>query len=272
VVSGTSSTTDLALFKPKVWVAKGATVDVALTARLLSNGNPLSGRTINFQVLIGAGTLSPASANTDSMGYARSSLHLAGLTTDVQGTACLAPGNNPCQSFYVVAVDSSLLHLETVQGGEQAIWVGQSFRPLQLRVTDSSTPANPVQGATVSVQGMMYLPTADDPIENNGDASSSNHTMQVVLGSFQNTKVSDANGLVTINPSNGGLYRPMELQMMVSAGTSANLQFAFQQLPATMTGSPGASTGRARVPAGSGIRPRRVGPAKPATVDDLGLR
>jgi hypothetical protein len=264
VVSGTSSATDLALFTPKVWVAKGATVDVPLTARLLSNGSPVSGRTINFQVLIGSGTLNPANANTDATGYARSSLRLTGLTTDVQGTACLAPSNNPCQSFYVVAVDSALLHLETVQGGEQAIWVGQSFRPLQLRVTDSSTPGNPVQGATVSLQGMMYLPTADDPVATNGDSAVSNHPMQVVLGSFQNSLVSDANGLVTINPSNGGLYRPVDLEIMVSAGTSANLQFAFQQLPAMMTETPGASTGRARAPAGTGT-PRKIGPVRPTS-------
>ena len=48
-VSGTSTATDLAIFTPKVRVAKGTTVDVPLTARLLSNGVPVSGSTINFQ-------------------------------------------------------------------------------------------------------------------------------------------------------------------------------------------------------------------------------
>jgi hypothetical protein len=52
-VSGTSSANDLAVSCPKVQVAQGATVDVPLTARLLANGAPVSGQTLNF--LIGLG-------------------------------------------------------------------------------------------------------------------------------------------------------------------------------------------------------------------------
>jgi len=38
VISGNATASDLSLFSPRVWVAKGATVDVPLTARLLSSG------------------------------------------------------------------------------------------------------------------------------------------------------------------------------------------------------------------------------------------
>jgi hypothetical protein len=192
------SAVDLAIFTPKVWVAKGATVDVPLTTRLLSNGSPESGSTINFQLLLGSGTLTVSSVRSDTAGYARSTLHLSGLSSDVQGTGCLAPSNNPCPPFYVVTVAQSVLRLEDVSGSQQAIWVGQSFQPLSLRVTDSSTPTNPVVGATVSIRGAM----------------------------------------------------------IVSTGTSAALQFDFQQLPATMTETPGASTGRARPPSAVGVQPR----------------
>jgi len=214
-VSGTSSATDLAIFTPKVWVAKGTTADVPLTARLLSNGMPVSGGTIN-------------------LGYARSTLHLSNLSSDVQGSACLAPANNPCQTFYVVAVAASSLRLESVSGSQQAIWVGQSFLPVSLRVTDSSTPANPVLGATVLVQGAMFLPGGDEAGENNGqnngEASSSNNAMQVVLGSFQSALVTDGNGIVSFMPSNGGLYRPLDVEVSASAGTTSLLQFDFQHL------------------------------------------
>ena len=252
-VSGTSSSTDLAIFTPKVWVAKGTTVDVPLTTRLLSNGSPVSGGTINFQVLLGSGTVTTPSVRTDSTGYARSTLHLSNLSSDVQGSACVAPANNPCQTFYVVSVAPAALRLENVAGSQQDIWVRQSFQPVSLRVTDSSTPVNPVLGATVSVQGAMFLPGGDEAGEsnaqNNGEASSSNIAMQVVLASFQITLVTDANGIVTFTPSNGGLYRPMDVDVSASAGTGALLQFDFQQLSAMMSGE-GASTGKARAPTG----------------------
>ena len=76
--------------------------------------------------------------------------------------------------------------------------------------------------------------------------------MQVVLGSFQSTLVSDSNGIVSFVPSNGGLYRPLDVQVSASAGTSAVVQFEFQQLPAIMAGDEGASTGKARLPAVGG--------------------
>ena len=272
-VSGTSSATDLAIFTPKVWVAKGTTVDVPLTTRLLSNGIPVSGGTINFQVLLGSGMVTSPAVSTDATGYARSTLRVSNLSSDVQGSACLAPANNPCQTFYVVAVALPVLRLENVSGSHQAIWVGQTFQPVSLRVTDSSTPANPVLGATVLVQGAMFLPGGDEQGENNGqnngEASSSNHAMQVVLGSFQNTLVTDSNGIVGFTPSNGGLYRPMDVEVSASAGTAASLQFDFQQLPPMMTGDEGASTGKARLPAGAGTRFRSIAPGKPPSADTL---
>jgi hypothetical protein len=164
----------------------------------------------------------------------------------------VAPANNPCQTFYVVAVAPSSLRLENVSGSQQAIWVGQSFRPVSLRVADSSTPANLVLGATVVVQGAMFLPGGDEQGEtngqDNGEASRSNHAMQVVLGSFQSTLVTDGNGIVSFLPSNGGLYRPLDVEVSASAGTTSLLQFDFQQLPAMVTEDEGASTGKARLP------------------------
>jgi hypothetical protein len=249
-VSGTSSATDLSFFAPRVWAAKGATVDVSLTTRLLSNGVPVIGKTINCQVALGTASLSLGSVTTDSSGYARSTLHVPSLASDVQGTACLAPANNPCQSFYVLMMAPSSIGMENVSGSQQAIWVGQSFQPLWVRVTDSSNPPNPVLGASVTVQGMMFLPSNDELVENSGESASSNHAMMVLLGSSQRTLVSDGNGLVSMIPTNGGLYRPMDLELVLTTGTSAALRFDLQQLPGMMTAGAGASTGQARSPWG----------------------
>jgi hypothetical protein len=140
--------------------------------------------------------------------------------------------------------------MENVSRSQQAIWVGQSFQPLWVRVTDSSNPPNPVLGASVTVQGMMFLPSNDELVENSGESASSNHAMMVLLGSSQRTLVSDGNGLVSMIPTNGGLYRPMDLELVLTTGTSAALQFDLQQLPGMMTAGAGASTGQARSPWG----------------------
>ena len=243
VISGNATASDLSLFSPRVWVAKGATVDVPLTARLLSSGAPVSGKSINFQVLLGTGSLNPATATTDANGYARSTLHLSSLSSDVQGSACLAPANNPCQSFYVMSVAAASLKLENVSG----VAVGQAFQAVSVRVTDSSAPANPVLGAAVSLQQMMFLPSNEEAHENQGETSSSHNAMKVILGASQRTIVSNANGLVVFAPDNGNLYGPMEIQATVNAGTSAILQFDFQQLP-LLSPNTGASTGKARAP------------------------
>jgi IPT/TIG domain len=258
VVSGTASAADLSLFSSRLWVAQGATADVPLEARLLSNGVPVSGRTINFQIGIGPGSLSSGTAVTDGGGYARSTLHVSSLATDVQGTACLAPANNPCQTFYVVSVAASALRLEEVSGSLQAVSIGQGFQPVVARVADSSTPSNPVLGATVLFQTTLFLPVPDEPLENQGESSSSNHAMPVILGSSQSAMVSDGNGRVQLVPSTGGLNRALQVEIVAMAGANAQLQFELNALPPLAPITSGASTGVARVPPNSDGEERSV--------------
>ena len=243
-VSGTSSAKDLALLVPKVWVTQGAAVDVPLTARLLTNGVALSGQTLNWQIGIGSGNVSPASSTTDGDGYARSSVHLSNLTSDVQGTVCLAPGNNPCQTFYIMQVASSALKLQPVSGGLQSIRVGDGFQPVWVRVTNSATPPNPVMGARVTFQSMMFLPSSPSPVDG-GDGGSGQHPMKVLLGSSQAMPVSDANGLASLAPTTGGLSRPVDLEITATAGASTSLQYQLSVIP-PLSPSTGASTGMAR--------------------------
>ena len=248
-MNGTSSAKDIALFSPKVWAIQGATLDIPWTARLLSNGVPQSGQTLNWNIAIGSGTLAPASGTTDGGGYGRSTLHVTQLAGDVQGTVCVAPGNAPCQTFYVIQVLPSAIKLQPVSGSFQTIRVGQAFQPISVRVTNSATPPNPVTGVPVSFQSMIFLPDADEPVETSGgDDGSSQHAMKVLLGSSLTTPVSDRNGLVTLPVTTGGFSRPLEVEITASAGTATPLQFELPMLPA-ITPTPGGSTGRARRPA-----------------------
>jgi hypothetical protein len=66
---GVSSPVAISLFSPFAWIAQGATVDVALVARVLANGAPAGVSTVNYQVVKGMSTLSSASAMGTSMDW-----------------------------------------------------------------------------------------------------------------------------------------------------------------------------------------------------------
>jgi hypothetical protein len=110
-INGISSAKDLVLLTPKVWVAQGATIDIPFTARLLANSVPQSGQTLKWQIGIGSGMVTPSSGMTDGAGYGSTTVRVNNLSSDVQGTVCVSPGNNPCQTFYIVPVLSSVLKL-----------------------------------------------------------------------------------------------------------------------------------------------------------------
>jgi hypothetical protein len=59
----TSSAFDISLLSPFAWIAQGATLDLPLVARVLSNGSPVSGSTVTFQVMKGTGSVNPAKCN-----------------------------------------------------------------------------------------------------------------------------------------------------------------------------------------------------------------
>ncbi|MBZ5720859.1 MAG: IPT/TIG domain-containing protein [Acidobacteriia bacterium] len=231
-LQGTSSALDFALAAPYAFVAQGATLDASISGRVLANGVPLSGRTVNFQVAKGAGTLSAANANTDVNGYANTSLHLSALASDVQVSACVQPGSTPCQSFYVTAVPNSQLALEAVANTVQVMPVGHNFQPVTVRVTDSALVPNPVRGATVVFQSLVGRWTHASPIQwTVGDTVITRTPMPVILSSSQVSVPSDANGLATLQPSTGGIAGAVEIQGTATTGVST-LPFELQSFAA----------------------------------------
>jgi hypothetical protein len=180
---GISSPLDIVLLSPFAWIAQGATLDVPLTVRVLSNGTPLAGATVNYQLLKGSGTLSASTTVTDANGYSQTTLHLTTLTGDVTVSACVEPGDKPCQNFNAVAVALSSLKVEAVAGSRQVVPGGQAFQPLTVRVTDSATPPNPVRGADVRFESIIGRPPKNAPIVVVGDDIIGRNPMPVILGS-----------------------------------------------------------------------------------------
>ncbi|HEX3352378.1 MAG TPA: IPT/TIG domain-containing protein [Terriglobales bacterium] len=239
---GVSSALDLSLASPFAWIAQGATVDVALSARLLSNGAPMSG-TVNYQVVKGSGALSSSAASSDSNGFAKSTLHVASLAGDVQVSACVAPANKPCQIFSATAVPASFLQLQAVGGSVQIRPVGQAFQPVTVRVTDSAIPTHPVLGANVTFQVVVSRPVAAPAPVSIGGIVITKTPAPVIVSSSQFSVASDAAGLATLQPSASGALGAIVIQGTSAAGAGI-LPFRLQSLvPVTQAAGASQSAG-----------------------------
>jgi hypothetical protein len=227
-VVGTEASLAIGLTSPYSWVVAGGSVTLPLTARVMDDATPVTGDTVNFTVALGSGTLSSSSAVTNSSGYASVTLTLTNVTAQVQVSACVAPSDSPCQSFFVTPVAASLLNLWPVAGAGQAITLGQPFQPVIVRVTDSASPPDPVLGALVAFQTTVMRPAGSAPAGgDNGGAPA----LPVILSVTQTSVQSDGNGMASLTPSTDGFSGPLEIQVSATAGTSAGLQNVLQAFP-----------------------------------------
>ncbi|MGA8764357.1 MAG: Ig-like domain-containing protein, partial [Candidatus Sulfotelmatobacter sp.] len=250
----TSSSLDLGVTPQNLLVAQGATVSVPLTARVLSNGAPLSGVAVNFLLAQGAGSLSAPSATTNGSGYAAVTLTLTNFTGSLLLNACVAPANNPCQTISANAVSPALVNLQEVAGAGQVI-AGQTFQPVTVRVTDSSTPPNPILGASVIFSSTLMRPAQGNPGGTaGGDPVRTNPGMPVILGASQTSVASDVNGFASLVPSTRGFGAPVEIAIIVSAGTNASLQYDLEAFPAMAGGAD-----RSAIVAGFQKKPEKPG-------------
>jgi hypothetical protein len=227
---GTSSPLDIALVPQTTSIMQGATVNVTLTARVLSNGFPLSGSSVNFQVLKGSAGLSASTVTTNSSGYASTLLEISSMAGDLQVSACVGPGNSPCLSFFGTSVAASTLQLQAVAGSPQVVNAGQVLQPVVVRVTDSSAPANPVLGASVTFQYTGERAAGDSTVISAGDTNIYNDPNPVILFNGQNAAQSDVNGLASWPPSMEGYTGDVAILGTASAG-AGNVPFAVQTLP-----------------------------------------
>jgi hypothetical protein len=231
-MTATSTSLDIGVSTPYLWIAQGASVNVPLTARVVDLGAPKSGVTVNFFFAFGSGSLSAPSAVTNSSGYATVTLTVANFTGDLQVNACVAPNNSPCQNIYGNAVAPTMLNLQAVSGAGQVV-AGSPFQPLTVRVTDSSTPPNSVLGASVLFQSTVLRPAGNNLAIATGGSSNTQNGMPVILSSSQTAVQSNSIGLASSTPSVGSFTGTLEIEIQVSAGTAASLQDVMESLPET---------------------------------------
>jgi hypothetical protein len=175
------------------------------------------GRTVNFLLNAGVASISPVSSLTDSQGNASTSITVVGISSDVNISACVAPENAPCRTLIVRAVQAASLSIQRVSGDQQTIAVGQSFAPITLRVVD--VVGNSVAGVPVMFAIDAYR-TQTDPVRiQQGEVITSSRDEPVVLSTSLRTEISDAAGLLVVNP-NVLQNQPVQVVIRVLAGNS----------------------------------------------------
>lgn len=226
-LTGTSSALDVSAMSPSAWVAEGGSASLPLTVRVLSNGQPVAGRTVQYQITQGGGNLGSTTAASDAAGYATTNLILTSLAAEVHASACVMPGANPCSNFYIYKVPASQLNVRAVSGEQQIINTDQAFEAVRLQVTDSASPPNPVQAAPVTVLSAVLRWQAP-PVSTGGGVPPP--TAPVVLGSAQGVLYSGSSGLVSILPSAPASFGAVIVRMIARAGNGLPLQFEAQRL------------------------------------------
>jgi hypothetical protein len=144
-------------------------------------------------------------------------------------SACVSPGNNPCQIFSLLVVSASRWKLEAVSGTVQVVPNGQAFQPLVMRVTDGSAADNPVMGVNVTfVTTLERNPQGPGGGPPPGGDFAGQDDMPVILGTSQTQAVTGQNGLASIMPTVGSLG-PCDAFITVTAG-STTAQFELENV------------------------------------------
>ena len=240
-LNATESASDIGVSTPYLWISQGASLAVPLTARVLSNGVPQGGVQVNFTIVNGTGTLSSASAATNSAGYATITLSVTQFAALVQVSVCVAPRNAPCAVVYANPVPLAQQNLQPISGGGQ-VSTGPAFQPIVVRVIDSSSPPNSVMGAPIAFLTTILRPGGTGTVNGGGETNSGNPAMPVILHVSESSTVSDIHGLASITASGAGFSPPVEVDVAVSAGISALLDYPLFVLPASASGASDATT------------------------------
>ena len=235
-LTGTSSALDIAAMSPSAWVAEGGSASLPLTVRVLSDGQPVATRSVQYRITQGSANLSSNTAVSDAAGYATVNLILTSLAAEVHASACIMPGTNPCSNFYFYKVPAGELRLRAMTGEQQIINTAQTFAAVRLQVTDSAAPPNPVQGAPVTVLSAVLRWQAP-PVST--AQSLPPPPAPVVLSSAQSVLYSGSSGLVSILPSAANRFGAVVVRVIAWAGNGLPLQFEAQRLwaPPSWVGS-----------------------------------
>jgi hypothetical protein len=218
-VVGVASPLAVSAAPPKSYVAKNTAASVPLLTRVVGSGAPLPGRLVDFQVMMGAGTVAPASVMTDANGEARATLTIANMTSEVRLSACVGvPPQTACDIFYVYAVAAAATRLENAGGDAQWVAPGKPFAPLTVRVTDAGSPPQMVAGAAVSFHATAYQEQDAAPRAMRGEVTFGRNPQVIALGSADARVNTNGWGLASFTPSFPQIAGAAVIEIVASAG------------------------------------------------------
>jgi hypothetical protein len=115
--------------------------------------------------------------------------------------------------------------------GSGQVSVGTGFQPLVVQVTDSSSPPNPVIGASLWFLTTVLRSSGTLAASSSSETNPTNPGMPVILQVGQSSAATDMNGLANIVPSTGGFAAPLEVDVAILSGSGASLDYPLQLLP-----------------------------------------
>ena len=253
-VNGLAAATEITAAQPIVYVPAGTTASIPVAATVVKNGVPTAGVAVNFLMNYGSAIISPAWSTTNVGGIANSAIGISALTSDVNLSACIAPGNAPCRTFIIHPIPNTALQLWKISGDGQSVSVGQNFAPIVLRVTDAI--GDPLAGVPVTFEVHVNEAPASMQQVTSGEVVSTHYATQVTLSSSMTTLLSDANGLVTL-PAVTVPAQPVLVTIRATAGpaeTDVVLTAVWANLPTPPVPSATHSSNHRRLTSGPRIR------------------
>lgn len=239
-VTGLSSALAVAAAPPKIYIARASAASVPLLVRVVGNGTPLAGRLVEYDLMLGSGVLSAATATTDSRGEASVTLTIPNMSSEIRVSACVgvAP-QTACDVFYIYAVSlTGGTRMIKTSGDDQYATPAGEFLPVSVRLNDMSDPPNVVAGAPVKFRLLAYKPAISSRTIR-GEAISGHYGATVVVATEEATFFTNAWGVASYTPHVSGSGLMVEVQA-TSGAAAANFSLHTWQsgAPATRTQVP----------------------------------
>ena len=203
------------------YVAAGASVAWTPQVDVADNTASTAGVVVNWQTVSGTAVASPSQSQVNAEGVAQTLVTAGPLGAGAQAVVSGCAWASICATFTTQGVDPANLRVAVVSGADQIISANGSFTPVVLEVTD--TFSHPVAGATVQIYQTVdaWQPACPDR---------GRCPIPPVLASSQISTVSDASGLVTLQPQQlPGV--PETTNLAVAAGTQGFLSLTFSTQP-----------------------------------------
>lgn len=230
-ISGSRPSLSLLASRTSLRVPVGATLSMPVSVRVLANGSPVAGQTVNFSLgtspSSGTATLAAPSVATNAQGDAVNQVNVSALGSSFVLLICVA-GGSPCTTMNMNAVMPASQQVQVVQGGAQLLTSGQAPVPLILRVTDGNDSTRPVRGATVTAATSVFARLRDSDCNlQNSDCHPA--TARPIATAFT-TLSSDENGLVILTPAMQASWGAVNVYTLfrVGAGAGQSAQTSIQ--------------------------------------------